>query len=436
MTACDPIAPAPKRVLMIAYHFPPLAGSSGIQRTLRFAQELPGFGWKPSVLTTDVRAYERTSADLLAQVPEGLPVWRSFALDTARHLALRGRYVAAMARPDRWASWKHMGVRDGLRLVREWQPDMIWSTYPIATAHLIGSEIARRTGLPWIADFRDPMAQDGYPSDPQTWKQFKAIEEDAMRYAALSVFTTPGAARMYSGRYPWAAERITVVENGYDEQSFAEVEAGRVDDAPLNPGAITLLHSGIVYPSERDPTALFRALGDMRQSGALAAAGLRLRFRAPEHVGLLEELAREHRLQDFVEIVPPIPYREALREMLAADALLVMQGPGCNEQIPAKVYEYLRARRPMLGLVDPAGDTAGLLRSAGVQHLAHLCDPAAIAATLLGFVAMVRSGQAPRPDETIVRRSSRRERAAELARLFDRVCAETTPGRRRGAVAA
>ena len=91
-----------KRLLMIAYHFPPLAGSSGIQLTLKFVQHLPKFGWEPLVLSADPRAYERTSDDLMAEIPDSIVVRRAFALDTARHLSIAGRYIAAMARPDRW----------------------------------------------------------------------------------------------------------------------------------------------------------------------------------------------------------------------------------------------------------------------------------------------------------------------------------------------
>ena len=98
-----------KRVLMIAYHFPPLAGSSGIQRTLRFVQHLPAFGWEPSVLTADPRAYERTSDDLDAEVPPEVPVVCAFALDTARHLSVAGRYPGFLARPDRWLTWRLTG---------------------------------------------------------------------------------------------------------------------------------------------------------------------------------------------------------------------------------------------------------------------------------------------------------------------------------------
>ena len=90
-----------KRVLMVAYHFPPLAGSSGIQRTLRFVQQLPAHGWQPLVLGAHPRAFERSSDDLDGDVPSGTVVRRAFALDAARHLSLGGRYPAALARPCR-----------------------------------------------------------------------------------------------------------------------------------------------------------------------------------------------------------------------------------------------------------------------------------------------------------------------------------------------
>ena len=219
-----------KRVLMVAYHFPPLAGSSGIQRTLRFVQHLPKFGWEPLVLSADPRAYERTSNDLMGEIPESIVVRRAFAFDTARHLSIAGRYIGAMARPDRWVSWKFAAVREGMRMIREFRPQAIWSTYPIATAHLIGAELQRRSGLPWIADFRDPMAQEGYPSDPLVWQSYHEIEANALQHARYSTFTTPGAARLYQGRYPNAANRIVVLENGYDEESFASLTIDRSHD--------------------------------------------------------------------------------------------------------------------------------------------------------------------------------------------------------------
>lgn len=410
-----------KRVLMVAYHFPPLAGSSGIQRTLRFVQHLPAFGWEPAVLTADPRAYERTSDDLNADVPPGVPVVRAFALDAARQLSVAGRYPGFLARPDRWMTWQYAAVRAGMRLIRTWRPDVIWSTYPIATAHLISSALHRRSGLPWVADFRDPMAQEGYPADPKTWDSYKRIEEDALSHAQFSVFTTPGAARVYRERYPECARRIEVIENGYDEESFAGLAIDATSHEPLHPGAITLLHSGIVYPSERDPSQLFAALASLLDSGSLRTGDLRIRFRAAAHDAMLNELARRHRVQDLIEVMPAIPYRAALDEMLRADALLILQASNCNEQIPAKLYEYLRAGRPILALTDPRGDTASVMQAAGLDSVAPLDSASAIAEYLNRFVADLRTGTARLPGAQSVAHASRRERARGLADLFDRM---------------
>ena len=410
-----------KRVLMVAFHFPPMAGSSGIQRTLRFVQHLPRVGWQPLVLSAHPRAYDRVSDDLGSEVPAGTVVHRAFALDTARHLAVRDRYAAFMARPDRWVSWRFDAVRQGLRMIREHRVDAIWSTYPIATAHLIGAALQRKTGLPWIADFRDPMAQTTYPADPITRQRFREVEALAMRQAGYCTFTTPGAARMYRERYPMAAERIVVLENGYDEETFAAAEAAHpaARTSPLNPGAVTLLHSGIVYPSERDPAPLFEALGRLHRAGAIHPGTLRLRFRAPVHDDLLRALARQHGIEPFIEVCAPVGYREAIVEMLRADALLVMQSSGCNEQVPAKVYEYLRAQRPVLCLSDPVGDTVAVLREAGGASFARLDSAGEIEAALPPFIDSVRQHRPGLADAATIVRASRGGRAAALAQMLD-----------------
>lgn len=416
-----------KRVLMIAYHFPPLAGSSGIQRTLRFVQHLPAFGWEPAVLTTHPRAYERTSTDLMADVPDGTVVRRAFALDTARHLQIAGRYASWMARPDRWISWRFDGVRQGMALIKQFKPDVIWSTYPIASAHVIASDLHRKTGVPWIADFRDPMAHEGYPADPLTWQRFSKIEAEAVANARSCVFTTPGAARMYRQRYPSAAARIVVIENGYDEESFAALPMPHVSvpTAKREARPLVLLHSGIVYESERDPTQLFVALGRLRDSGRLGTHDVRIRFRAAVHDQMLTSLASSHGVLDFLEICPAIPYRDALAEMLAVDALLVLQASNCNEQIPAKIYEYLRAGRPILALTDPLGDTAGVLLRAGLTSLARLDSADEIVKLLPIFLEQCRHGAAELPTPEAVQQASRAGRTKMLVALLSN---ETTTG--------
>jgi glycosyltransferase involved in cell wall biosynthesis len=407
---------APRRVLMIAFQFPPFAMSSGVQRTLRFVQHLPAHGWQPIVLSAHPRAYAATSTDLLRDIAPDTIVERAFALDTARHLAVAGRYPEFLARPDRWRSWALGAIPAGLRLIRRHRPDVLWSTYPIATAHLIAQRLQQLSGLPLVADFRDPMAQDGYPPDPRTWRSFDRIERAVVASASRLVFVTPSAQQLYRSRYAdLPRERFALIENGYDEESFSAAESG-LERRPLNDGVPTLLHSGIVYPSERDPRALFEALGRLRQAGQIDPGRLRLRFRAPVHVELLRALAEGSQTSELVEILPPVPYREALQEMLRADALLVMQGTNCNEQVPAKLYEYFRAQRPILGLADPQGDTGRVMRDAGVAHVARLEDAAAVEQALVRFVAAVRAGTEMPPTLSDM---SRRARARALAGLLD-----------------
>lgn len=408
-------------VLLIAYHFPPLSGSSGLQRTLRFAQYLPEFGWQPIVLTVRPEAYEQTDERSLAQVPAGCEVVRTRCLDAGRHLSIRGRYPAFAALPDRWASWQLWAARAGERLARERGVRAIWSTYPIATAHKIGATLARRTGLPWIADFRDPMAQQGYPADPRRWQAFKRIEEAAAEQASRLVFVSPSALELYRGRYPGTPpERFVLIENGYDESSFDGLPTVAVKKQGEPP---VLLHSGIVYPSERDPGALLEALGRLARDHRIEPGDFLIRFRAPVHEGLLRTLADRHGVSAFIDIQPAIAYREALSEMLGADALLVMQGANCNEQIPAKLYEYLRAGRPIFGLADPAGDTGRTLAGLGYPLVTPLESADAIERALPAFLQALRAGTLPIAQRAVVDRYSRRTLTGRFAALLDQVAA-------------
>ena len=406
---------------MVAYHFPPLAGSSGIQRTLRFAQNLPEYGWNPLVLSATPRAYERTGSDLNAEVRDNLVVRRAHAFDTARHFSFRGRYPGFLARPDRWMTWQFDGLRVGLQMVREYKPDVLWTTYPIATAHLIGARLSARTGLPWVADFRDPMVQDDYPEDPKVRASFEKIERAVLLRADRCVFATQAAAREYAERYPACAGRIQVLENGYDEESFAGAERSAMGLGPLSAGRTTLLHSGIVYPSERDPTQLMAALARLKKTGMIATSTLRVRFRAAVHEALLRELAEKYGVSDLIEVEPPIDYGKALVEMMRADALLVLQAANCNMQVPAKVYEYLRARRPLLVLSDPEGETVRVLQAAGVMRHARLDGEEEIAGLLASFLADPLRNNAFLPDECAIRGASREARTRELASVLDRV---------------
>ena len=187
----------------------------------------------------------------------------------------------------------------------------------------------------------------------------------------------------------------------YDEASF---ELTASPGEPLVPGAVTLLHSGVVYPSERDPTQFFAAIRRLSDLGKATPERLRVRFRPPRTRICCEKLAREHGIEAFIELLPPVTYRAAWRKWLRADALLVLQAFLCNEQIPAKLYEYLRRGAPILGLTDPVGDTAWVLRSAGIDTIARLDSRDEIAAALhKGATAVAVQGSAPCPTRLRVR---------------------------------
>jgi len=406
------------RLLMVAFHYPPQRGSSGIQRTLSFSRQLPQYGWEPIILTASRCAYPEISQD---HADDAGYVHRSLALDAARHLALRGRYPAWLARPDRWASWWFSAVPRGLALIRRYRPRAIWSTYPIATAHMIALTLHRLTGLPWIADQRDPLTDTGYPPDPHTRSMHLRLERSALRHAAALVCTTPGAIRDWTVRYPDAVPRnLALIENGYDEQAFTAAmpvkAVTRTAGAPFR-----LLHSGLVYPSERDPTQLFAALSTLRQAGVIGADNFRLMLRASGHERFLAGLIQQYGIAGVVELGAALPYSEALAEMLSADGLLLLQGANCNAQIPAKLYEYLRAGRPILALTDPSGDTAKALRLAGIHTIGRLDCSESANRTIREFLHLCGEGNAPLSSPAHVLAQERNARSRQLAALLEQI---------------
>lgn len=406
----------PRRVLMVVFQFPPFAGSSAVQRALRFVQHLPSFGWQPIVLTASASGYERVAVEAGQELPAGVHVERALALDAKRHFAWRGRYPAALARPDRWRAWQWTGRWCGRRLIRRFRPAALWSTYPILSAHEIACTLARESALPWLADFRDPVVEEAFPEDPVERADCARRELAYANVAAGFTVTTPSLRDWFVARYPQLGGRVTMIENGYDEPSFA----GMQGSPPVAQRAsYTLLHSGELYPVLRDPVHLFRAVRELQDGGALAPGELRFRFRAPGDEAIVRDAARAHGLEDVVEVAPRVSYGEALREMLAADALLILQGIDCNRQIPAKAYEYLRAGRHVLGITDPVGDTGRMLAGAGVDCIAALEDVAAIRAALLRLLPRLRAGAPAQYAPAVVEAGSRRARAGELARLLD-----------------
>ena len=411
-----------RRALLIPFHFPPQSASSGIQRSLSFTKNLPECGWMPMVMSADPMAYEQKNTSQVNQLPEGTIVKRAYALDTKRHLGIAGRYPEIIALPDRWISWLFSAVPLGWYIIRRYKPQVIWSTFPISTAHLIGLSLKKLTSLPWVADFRDPMMQADYPKSKRQRKLYQWIEQQTITHCSKAVFTTHSALNSYRQRFPHIAQdKFVVIENGYDEDGFAAAESALQTVAKTSPAKITLLHSGVLYAAGRDPSAFFAAISTLKSQNYLDATNFEVMLRAPGDDSYFLAMIDNFKLTGIVKIAPPVPYRDALAEMLTVQGLLLFQGTPFNRQIPAKIYEYFRARKPIFGLLDLSGDTASALRVAGFQDLANMDSADAITLALQSFIQKIRDGQTHVASDDVVAASSRKHRARQLAQIFEEV---------------
>jgi glycosyltransferase involved in cell wall biosynthesis len=368
--------------------------------------------------------YERVDLAQLREIPREVKVIRAFALDSRQHLSIRGKYPWWLALPDRWATWFLGAVLSGLHAIRHDDIDVIYSTSPIPTAVAIGWFLHRLTHKPWIVDFRDPMVEDNYPRDARVRTVNRWFESKAARCASMLLFTTPGTRKMYLERYSSRVpESCRVVHNGYDEEDFKDLvfDNRLSDDRPLR-----LLHAGLIYPEARDPQPLFRALGRLKSKGIIDIQKLRIDLRASGIEAYLQSLLDQEGIADIVNLLPPLPYREALQDAANSDALLLLQGASCNHQIPAKAYEYMRLRRPILALTPLESDTASVLREAGGATIINLADEATIYETLPKFLAVVREGKHPVSEPASFEKHQRRNQALQLAPILHELLEQPT----------
>ena len=285
------------------------------------------------------------------------------------------------------------------------------------TAHCIAHTLSHLAKLPWIADFRDPVSTSVEPGNPYSFASQHRWEQRVFGDAARVVLTTPGALRDYAKIYPeaHAQDRLALIENGYDEAAFVDLP----EPAPSLGRPLVFVHSGILYTDGRNPVPFFEALARLARSGTLGAEDVRIVLRAS---GSETTYAREIErlgIGRFVVLGPQVPNRQALEEQARADALLLFQGSRFNQQIPAKVYEYLRIGRPIFALVDDGGDTAEVLRRTGGARAVSMDDVDAIAAQLPEFIQGVRNGCISRARAEVVASYARSEGAAALASMLN-----------------
>lgn len=421
-----------RRLLVVAFHYPPDNTSTGVLRTLKFTQHLRLHGWTSDVISVPDHLYTSLDPDSVRAIPHGTRVFRPWAADTKKLFGVRGRYPAALAVPDRYWPWIVPAVRRARRLLGEERVDALYTTYPVASALLIGLRLKARFGLPWVVDFRDPWVEDSMSLLRRRTEGW--LERRVLSRADRVICNTPMMRRWFLHRYPGLpGGRFVTVPNGYDEPDFARVEAESV-------GKFEILYPGTLVGGNRNPEPLLAGVRRALDRGWLEPGDLQVTFlgcgpyaRDPRFQRDLER----HRLREVVVLVEErVAYGRALRRLAGASVLVVLSEPigdgrlveaerrWSHLQVPAKVYEYLRLGRPILALVS-GGAVAELLEetAGGVAVPPADIEGVALALKRCYETRASTSARPPTPRAAIAR-YSREALSAALAEQLEALVGE------------
>jgi glycosyltransferase involved in cell wall biosynthesis len=432
-----------KRVLVVTYHFPPLGGS-GVQRATKFVRYLPEHGFEPVVLTgsggeAHVAAPDQTLAE---ELPTDLEVLRVPGPEPGPSRGRRARAERWLRLTTPWSRWWVEGANEVGRRVRE--IDLVFVTMSPFQSVEVAETLARRLGVPWVADLRDPWVLD----EMQVYETrlHRALDMRRMRRslgsAAAVVMNTADASVALGDAFPELAGRVHTIPNGFDAADFEGMPPARTDSA------FRIVHSGVLHTEQghehRQAMKLRRivggAIGDVdilpRSHVFLLEALERVVAADPSLRGVLElhllgRLTPGDRAAAQSELVHEhgyLSHREAVDFVRTADLLFLPMhevAPGYRARlVPGKTYEYLASGRPVLAAV-PAGDARDLLAASGNARLCAPTDVGEMAQAVASEVARFRAeGRSEtRPVEGL-EAYERRLLTARLADVLDAILGE------------
>jgi glycosyltransferase involved in cell wall biosynthesis len=400
-------------VVMIAYFFPP-EGNAGVYRPLRFVRHLPSMGWNASVISLDTNYYERYDLGLLGLVPSDTEVirvrsrdpWQSIQTKRAQRIQqkltcasgetvtrLRGVQQASVRsflrgvvrraeawcyHPDMAMCWIQPAVKATVHMSARQRPDVIWATAGPVSSFIVAQRVSQRTGVPYVLDFRDAWTI--------TYNEFEARRPAwATRLDRRALYRLLAGAQAVTFRYHTEAEcywhayggaldasRIHIIPNGYE---------GAIDEFVVLKGdKCTILYAGTLSSYRYD--TLLQALHRLKISDPARARRLRLLV-IGEGAEALADDAAGLGLSDIVETAGPTSYAEIARLQREAHALLVLGRPptmkGHELFAGAKLFSYLKAGQPIVGVLPP-DETTKILHRVGVSTVADGNSPAEIVA--------------------------------------------------------
>ena len=414
------------KVLLVSMYWPP-AGGAGVQRPLKFATHLPALGVETHVLAPDDPKWIHRDEELR----EPTQAW----VHRARYFGPRGRKIAEELHgagqleratkmalltyrrvlvPDENVTWGATAIPAAIRIVRAERIDVVVTTSPPNSVHLIGAAVKRATGVRWVADVRDSMLQNAdRPVERLAARAKEKTQEAVAKVVARSADGVVAVSDFIADELRAAGVRapVEVIPNGADFDDFAGLEYAQ---GPR----FRITHTGAMF-GKRDPRPFLRAFA--RADLPDAVARFVGEFRAADR-----EWVEELRLGDRLEVMPYVPRRRSLALQRDSDALLLLM-PDVPERgsgvIAAKVFEYLAAERPILAAVPVDGATASLVRRAHVSEVVPPDNDAAIERALRELHARWAAGElASTPLGADVRDEiDRRSRAEALEQMLRRV---------------
>jgi glycosyltransferase involved in cell wall biosynthesis len=405
-----------KRVLVVAYFFPPLGGA-GVQRTLKFIRYLPEHGWAPAVVTTSSTAYPVADASLLDEIPAGTRVVRAFEPRPWQRLAGLASAVFARLRlpglaravvwPDVMIAWVPAAIVRTVREIRRSRPDVLFSTSAPLSCHLVALAAHKLTGVPWVADFRDEFAAN--PTErSQTGlraRLSRRIEDSIARHTARRT--------VVASYFDLSGDGVAPLElpNGVDAADLDGLRPAQ----PAVTDRLQLSYVGSLY-GQRDAEPVLAALRRLIADGRLDAGQVALRV-----VGNVWLADFESRVPVALVTTGYVSHGEALREMRTATALLLYIPPG-DPAPSGKIFEYLVAERPILCVAPTDNLATRLVAECDAGVIAAPDDPDAIEAALLELVRRRQAGElrgSPVARERTLERYSRQALAGRLAEVFE-----------------
>lgn len=419
---------AAKRVLFLAYNFPPMGGG-GVQRSVKFVKYLPHFGWVPAVLAADDPYYWARDDTLLGDIPADTIVKR---LSSTRPHTLY-RLLAAVTSeagaqriannvliPDDRILWALRAARAARALIRKFTAGVIYTTSPPHSTHISGLILKRKTGLPWVADFRDPWTGDFRYDPPTRWvrKAHTACERAILTTADRVICITESARQKYIEDFNLDPRRLVTIYNGFDAPDFYRApgyKRGRTD-------RIVITHSGSFY-GVYFPELFFRSLAAALDADADLGRRVTVRF-----VGVMEKWMQESIraiLPGRCEFTGYVSHPEAVRAIVESDINLIALPVDrkTSYHVPGKLFEYLAAKRPILA-VAPTGETARIIESTRAGTVLSHDEKGPLSEALGRAIPELAASGGSAADARAIGQFERKSLTGRLARVFDDVSGE------------